>query len=210
MNSYGCNPAWRQYASHWTTSWSSPAQPQHQSALATALAEFTKSADKLAMSITPSQVGEISEMGGAEFFDPKIADKIKASISTNAMTPSVARDYAQDLATRRAAFLANVTTTLQGLEKLNIKQVSLAAGAADLAFLIPIELFDDNLGAFAKELSFIIRLIQDVWEGVTGNPEQVRLESLSSSILTIALGASVAAIATLANIVNKFLDAGAN
>ena len=111
----------------------SPAQPAHQSTLATALTEFEAAAAKLRTSITPSQTMAIAEMGGAEFFDPAIAEIMKSTISTNAMTPSVARDVVQDLATRRAAFLQTVKTTLQGLTKLNVQQTPLAAGQSDLS-----------------------------------------------------------------------------
>ena len=184
-----------------------PAQPPQQNALAVALAEFSKSAAKISDLITPSQSSTISELGGAEFFDPSIAQGIQASISANAMTPSVARDKVHDIATRRRTFLDTVRSTIQGLKTLNIGQAALPAGSADLAFLIPRDLFNNELGDFAKELTFISRLIQEVTEGATGEREPVALESLSSSIPTITLGASLAAIAALATIVSKFLEA---
>jgi hypothetical protein len=185
----------------------SPAQPQHQSALADALEQFSKSAASLGTAITPSQTSAIAEMGGEEFFDPDIADKVKSSISANAMTPSVARDFVQDLTTRRANFLANIKSTIQGLDKLNINQDARPAGYADLAFLIPRDLFENHLGEFAKELNFINRLMQHVGEAITGQLEPVELENLSSSIPTITLESGVQVISTLATIVNKFLEA---
>lgn len=185
----------------------SPAHPPHQSALAAALEQFSKSARDLANSVTPSQAGTIAEMGGAEFFDPAIAERVQASVSANAMTPSVARDKVNDLATRRGSFLDTVRSTIQGLGRLNVKPVALAAGSAELAFLVPRDIFDNNLGEFAKELTFISRLIQDVTEGVTGQSEPVKLQSLSSSIPTVTLGASLGAMAALATIVDKFLSA---
>src|SRR4029077_3748350 len=69
---------------------SNPAPPQHQSALASALAEFEKAVTQMRDSISPSQYELLEAMGGANFFDPLIADKVKASIQSNAMTPSVA------------------------------------------------------------------------------------------------------------------------
>ncbi len=184
-----------------------PAQPQYQSALASALAQFSTSAAKLADSIAPSQATTIAEMGGEQFFNPSIADKVQATISANAMTPSVARDFLQDLATRRKTFLDTVRSTIQGLGTLMVSKAALPPGSADVSFLIPRDLFDNCLGKFAKELSFISRLIQDVAEGITGQQERVELESLSSSTPTIALGASLGVITTLATIVNKFLEA---
>ena len=69
-------------------------------------------------------------------------------------------------------------------------------------------MFDNHLGPFAKELKFIADLIQNITEGVTGQAKPVELEELSSSVPTVALaGAGLAAIATLATIVGKFLEA---
>ena len=184
-----------------------PAEPQHQSSLADALGKFTTAAAKLVGSITPSQDALIEAMGGKEFFDHSIAEKINGSISTNAMTPSVARDFVQDFHSRRATFLTTVRNTRQGLEKIGISEAKLAPGSADMAFLIPRELFKNHLEEFAKELKFIDRLISDFSEAITGKPESVELQELSSSDPTVALIASVFVIEKIAIIVNKFLEA---
>ena len=55
-----------------------PSQPQYQSDLATALATFAKAASELPDAISPSQATAIASMGGEEFFDPSIADKVQA------------------------------------------------------------------------------------------------------------------------------------
>jgi hypothetical protein len=184
-----------------------PANPAHQGALASALATFATSAATLHESISPSQAAIITDLGGGDFFDPSIADKVQASISANAMTPSVARDFVQKLSTQRAAFLATVRSTLQGLKNLRIKEGGVPAGSADLAFLIPRDLFENHLGSFAKELEFISRLIQHFSEALTGQPETVKLEQLSSSEPTITLGVSLIVIKVLGETVNKFLEA---
>jgi hypothetical protein len=66
----------------------SPAQPQQQSSLATALDLFSTSAEGLPQMITSSQSSAIAEMGGGEFFDPLIAQKIQDSVSRNANADS--------------------------------------------------------------------------------------------------------------------------
>jgi hypothetical protein len=184
---------------------SSPAHPQYQSSLGGSLEEFKTAAGKLASAISPSQATTIKEMSGEEFFDPAIADKVQAKISANAMTPQVARDFVTDLATRRAAYLTNLNNTISGLKLLNVQQSHNPPGSADVAFLIPRELFENHLGEFTKELGFINRLIQHVAEGVTGESVPVPLESLSSSIPTITLQATAQVVVTLATIVTTFL-----
>jgi DNA-directed RNA polymerase subunit H (RpoH/RPB5) len=185
----------------------SPAAPTHQSALANSLASFSDASEKLGKRLSPAQSSLIAEIGGGDFFDPLMADKVQASVSANAMTPSVAKGFVADLATRRTTFLATVRQTIQGLAELNVKAVSLKPGTADMTFLIPRELFENQLGPFAKELTIISRLIQDFSEAVTGNIEDVELETLSSSIPTVAVLASAKVVEAIANIVNKFLEA---
>lgn len=83
---------------------SQPAQPQYQNALASALAEFTSAVDKMRERLAPSQLVVIKELGGEEFFDPTIADKVRTMVEKNAMTPSVARDFVKNLASRPKSF----------------------------------------------------------------------------------------------------------
>ena len=184
-----------------------PAQPVHQSALANAIAAFSDASAQLGNALTPTQADSIAEIGGAEFFDPRIADTVRQSIAENAMTPSVARDFVKDLASRRSIFLETMQSTLTGLNELGVKSAFLEPGSADLAFLIPRNLFDDKLGEFAKELIFITRLIETFSEALSGEHQPTVLEGLSSSVPTVAIGASVGLIMCLANLVNKFLEA---
>jgi hypothetical protein len=185
----------------------SPAQPQYQTNLATSLGSLTSAVTTMAAEISPSDATVIREIGGADYFDPALATKIMNSIQTNAMTPSVARDLVTDITAKRAAFLTTVKAARQSLEKLAITESDLKPGTADVAFLIPRNIFDNELGSFAKELKFIGRLIQDLTEAQTGKAEPVLLEQLSSSIPTVALMANLAALSLLGTVINKFLDA---
>jgi len=186
---------------------SSPAHPQYQSDLATALSTFENAAGKLGTSITPSQYSAIKEIGGEEFFDPKIADGVKEAIQTNAMMPSVAKDFAEGLATKRSTFLSTVRGARQNLEKLGIKDSAVQPNAADIAFLIPRDIFDNQLGALAKELTFISRLMQHFSEALTGKAEHVEVEELSSSVPTVTLIAAAGVISVIGTVINKFLEA---
>jgi hypothetical protein len=184
-----------------------PAQPQYQNTLATSLASFTNAATRMTEAISPSDAAIIGDIGGADFFDPALATKVTNSIQTNAMTPSVARDFVSDLTTKRAAFLATVKQARQSLEKLNVTDADLQPGTADVAFLIPRDIFDNELGSFAKELTFISRLVQDFTEAQTGRPAPVILEQLSSSTPTVALIAALPALQVLGLVINKYLEA---
>ena len=184
-----------------------PATPQYQSNLATALGALEKAASQLVTTITPSQYDTIESMGGGEFFEPEIADRVKTSVQQNAMTPSVARDFVQGLSDRRSEFLTTIRDARKNLESLHISASPLQPGSADAAFLIPREIFSNDLSLFAKELSFISRLLGHYGEAVTGEAITVELEQLSSSVPTVAVIAHSSVIAAVAFAVNKFLEA---
>lgn len=184
-----------------------PAQPSLQSNLASAINSFADAAAKMGQSIAPSEAAAIQQMGGSECFDPEIAEKVTHSIQTNAMTPSVARDYVQNLAAKRSRFLATVRAALKSLEELGISDSDLLPGTADVAFLVPRQIFDNELGRFARELTFINRLLQHFTEARTGKAEPVALEQLSSSIPTVTLRADLGVLSLLGTVINKFLDA---
>src|ERR1700733_1952336 len=185
----------------------SPADPTHQTALASHLSAFVAATDKLGAEIAPSDAAEIKDMGGKNYFDQSIGESVRNAIQTNAMTPSVARDFVQQLAKGRAEFLSIVRSTTDGLGRLGIKGTAPTPGTADMAFLIPRELFDNQLLPFSKELRFIALYLENLGEALTGEVRPVQVEQLSSSLPTISLAACIAVISTVALAVNKFLDA---
>ena len=186
---------------------SSPAQPQYQNTLVNSLAAFVSAAAEMARSITPSQATEIEEMGGGEVFDPLMGEKVTSSIQSHAMTPSVARDFVKELARKRADFLETISNARRSLEQLGITGSALDPGQADVAFLIPRGIFDNELTQFAKELTFLSRLVQDFTEAQTGTIAPVTLEQLSSSIPTVTVLAALPALQMLGMVINKYLEA---
>jgi hypothetical protein len=170
------------------------------------LASLKNAVSELPNSITPSQLSLLAEMGGEEYFEFEIADKIQDSVEKNAMTPAVARDFVSKLAARRSEFLATITQTRDGLQELGAKDNPLNPGSADASFIIPRDLFKNELGVFAKELKFLDQLVRDIGEAVTGKVEPVQLETLSSSVPTVAIAANAGIVYVIAKIVDKFLE----
>lgn len=184
-----------------------PAQPNFQNSLASANEALTKAVSQLPSSITPSLRVALVAMGGEDFFDEAIGSKVLTTIQKNAMTPSVARDFVQDLVGKRAAFLDTVRTAKQALEQLRVSDTALEPGTADVSFLIPRQIFHNQLGDFAKELKFISALLQDYSEALTGKAEPVILEQLSSSVPTVALEADLTVLSVLGGVIITFLKA---
>ena len=184
-----------------------PAQPQFQTQLQGNLSNFENAAEQLKDLITPAQRLQIEEIGGSEFFDPAIAENIRKKVQTSAMTPAVARDFVQELTNKRAEFLAVVRSTRENLHRLRIVGSPLKPGEADVAFLIPREMFDNELDQFAKELKFLSRLLRHYAEALTGEIEPVQLEELTSSTPSVAVLLSPLVLHYFSHVVHKFLDA---
>jgi hypothetical protein len=186
----------------------SPAAPQHQNTLASAISTFSAGAERLPQEIGATQWSAIEELGGAEFFEPSIAEKVRGAIERNAMTPSVARDTIQDITTRRAEFLQTVSSTLEGITNLvSAGETRKKVPPAEAAFAIPRELFDNRVGLFAVELKFINQLVEHLSEAVTGEVQPVQLEGLSSSNPTVAIVAGLGVLKLLGSVINSFLEA---
>lgn len=115
----------------------SPAEPSYQSTLATALADLKRAAAAIPGKLSVAELNAIASIQGAEYFDPQMGEKVAESVSNNAMTPSVARDYAKQLATRRAAFLKTVDSAAAELVELGVTGYQLKPGGSDVSFTIP-------------------------------------------------------------------------
>jgi hypothetical protein len=185
----------------------SSAHPQYQSALAVALTALEQAVVSMTGRISPAARSLIRELRGETFFDPGLAIDVKQSVVTNAMTPAVARDFVRDLATKRDAYISNVRTTSGGVRDLGINGDELSTGSAEIALMIPREVFSNNLGMFAKELIFLNRLISHIGEVLTSQAEPIILGHLSSSDPTITLQAGLESMKFLGLAVIKFLEA---
>jgi hypothetical protein len=184
-----------------------PATWQYQSDLASALSALSDGADQLRKRISLTEWGAIDELGGSEYFDPSITDKVRTFVGENAITLSVAHDFVQTLATKRGEFLQVLKTSLEGLRHLLAEEQSRKENPpAEAAFVIPKDLFGNRLGAFGTEINFINQLMEHLSEAVTGEARSAELQSLSSSGPTVVVLAGLGALHLLGDVINFFLD----
>jgi hypothetical protein len=165
-----------------------PNHPQHQAALANSLEALNQGLRLLDEKITPTQLEALEELGGREFFDASMGEKIIRAVAQNTITPAMVRDLVQDLLNRRQTYLTHLHSTQRGLEALGIKGDSPRPGEAELAFLIPRAIFNNHLEDLSKELHTINRIIRFFSEVVTGHPEDAEVHQIASSIPTFVLG----------------------
>jgi hypothetical protein len=184
---------------------SSPTNPTYQAALAAAMVSLSQAVAELVEDVSVEQEEDVLEVGGKYFFDPELASKIKNSISANAMTPSVVSDYVKELTSHRFGYLSTVEQTLDGLESLGVSSDEPEPGSTAVSFIVPRELFKNELAEFSKQLNYISRLILCYSEAITGKPEAVKLNELSCSNPTVVIAAGVKVVSALATVVALFL-----
>jgi hypothetical protein len=103
--------------------------------------------------------------------------------------------------------MATVNQTYTGLTALGINGYVLDEGGSDLSFIIPRSLFSNELGAFATELRFLDRLINDLSEATLGKYLPCELESLSTTTPLVSVITNPHVLAALAKAVGAFLAA---
>lgn len=155
---------------------------------------------------TPAQIVFLRETGAEPYFGPAITDQISSLISANPMTPVVVRDHVNAKMKERASFIANLTSIDQGLNAIGVKAIELSPGEAEIGFLIPRGLFDNNLEGLEKELHSIRHIINFFQEAITGHVEPVDVRQISSTDPLFFFGINVPTMAALGATVTWALD----
>lgn len=158
-------------------------------------AEFSKSINELKVkisslnsSLSNSQLELIEEVNGSDYFSTLIYDKISQSVRDNPITPSVALDQLSEIINKRESYIENLKKLVQGLRIVGIEEVSLEDGQAEIGFLIPRDMFDNNFNSLINKLGLLDKVIGTFSEVVTGNREDVEVRQISTSDPILFLG----------------------
>jgi hypothetical protein len=127
-------------------------------------------------------------------------------MQSNAMTPNVVFNQANQLASQRVAYLEQVARTGTGLDALNIKIRTLQPGEAEIAFLLPRELFNNRLDGLVKELSDLNLILGLFSEAATGASEPVEVHQISTSDPNFFFGMNPVTIACIGGAVTWALN----
>jgi hypothetical protein len=186
---------------------SSPQNPELQSRVSSNLTEFQAAVFKLRAAYTQARLDMLRDISGGEVLGPEIGNWVARWISSNAMTPVVARDFLSDLKARREKKLTELRETKTYLNNLGLQPETPPIGQAELAFLIPRPLFENDFDRFIRELGQVRQIIRSTSEATTGSVESISIGEISSSDPLLFLGVSPATILVLAATVKWLLDA---
>lgn len=170
---------------------SNPQDTGAQNSVASAMNSLSaKVLDEFYDNLTPAEQENFAEISAAPYFSGEMIDQIRSVIAENAMTPAVAVKQVRGLRDRRRGYINSLSSLLQGLEDIGIEADEPPDGEADISFVVPREIFHNNIQGLAKELSVIDRVIKAFSEAATGTPENATLRTLATSdpLITVALG----------------------
>ena len=135
-----------------------PQNPTFQTELSAALGRLSNEYYSMLEEFEPAQVKAIEEIGGHGSFVRDIPNAFSTIINENPLTPAVARDRINQIITERRAFI-NTLTQLNGtLKAIGVEPLELDGGEAEIGFLIPRSMFENQLDIMIKELRNINRV----------------------------------------------------
>lgn len=186
---------------------SNPQEQSYQTALASNMAALSKAVTRdFYEQLTPAVREHFIDIGAWRYFSDELHTELGADISTNAMTPAVAAASARRVRDGRQKFLDTLRQTRDGLAGLGIQPDDLEEGDADIAFLIPRDLFHNHLGGLSKEFSVLDKIVRIYSEAVTGSVEEADVKTISTTDPVITLAVSLLTIQAIGKSVTWLLD----
>ncbi|CAN7705997.1 hypothetical protein [Mesorhizobium sp. LjNodule214] len=159
----------------------SPAEPTHQQALSDALDRLAESLDLFRRPFQPAQVKLLEDIGAGSYFVEDIVGGIRKWISESPATPAVAQDKLAKFIKRRSAYITHLKNLKASLQSVGIKKDELEAGQAEVGFLLPRDLFNNQLDKLIDELRFVKMATLEFSEAATGSAEPIEVRQISTS-----------------------------
>jgi hypothetical protein len=180
---------------------SSPQDTNLQTKYAEAFTKLQSAVQQLAASLTPTEIRELAEIGGTPYFSYQLVERIGQWIADNPISPTVAQKNVAKLVLEREQFLESLRQLTESLKKLSIEPPAAVAGTAEIGFMLPRSLFQNELGPLIKELGVINRILRAFSEATTGSVPPITVKDISTSDPLFFFGLDPVTIATLGGVV---------
>lgn len=184
-----------------------PQDQNHQASLASSMENLSRVLDReIAENLTPALQQHFVDIGAWRYFSDEMSLEIAISIASNAMSPSVAAESARQLRDERQRFLDTLDQAKKGLTGLGIKIDDLDEGEADIAFLIPRDIFQNHIGGLSKEFGIIDRIVRIFSEAATGSAEEADVKTIATTDPVVTLAISLVTIQVIGKSITWLLD----
>ncbi|GAB4247530.1 MAG: hypothetical protein Kow0027_09340 [Saprospiraceae bacterium] len=184
-----------------------PNQPSHQTNLVNSLKNLYSALESSKYNdFSPSWKEIISEISGEIEFGIPLKEKIENILATNSITPANALEEIKNIFTDLQDFQTAIKNTLTGFEALGIEKEDLDAGQCELGYIIPRAFIDNKLSELKNEISELNFILNNLSEAVTGEKQEHKVKTISSSdfLLYVIIGLQVADV--LASATERILN----
>lgn len=174
-----------------------PNQPAHQKNLVTTLNNLKTALRNSKYNSYPPGWKQIAhEIGTEGLLGLELMAELDDIFSRNNITPANALEEIKAINVELQSMSKSIDTSIEGLLGLRIELDELEAGECELGYTIPREFIDNNLSSLKSEigeLNFILGVISEI---VTGEKQEFKVKTISSSdfLIYILIGLNVADI----------------
>lgn len=185
---------------------SAPQDSNSQVNVANKLTALESQIAKVVASYQPTEQKRLQEIGALEFFDNTVVGVIRKSMSENQMTPAVVQQQLEKFIQRRNTYLTNLEAISANLTALKVEEDKLSAGTAEIGFLIPRSLFNNELDGLIKELGVVRLIIRAFSELVDEESEPIEVHQISTTDPLFFFGLSTLTIGAIGKAVTWALS----
>ena len=183
-----------------------PAQPQYQQETSTSLQGLVNALSNSEVnSFSPVWRQTLGEIDGDSILGINLANSIREILARNQITPAVAQSELQILLSSLAEFSGAVDKLVAAFETLGIGAEDLEPSECEVGVLVPRSFVHNELGEFADELKELNRVFGVFAEISTGSRPGFKINTLSSSDLTVFLEAAPVVAACIAHGVERLV-----
>lgn len=185
---------------------SQPNQPQYQQQTSQNYTDLLKRLNSATINaFSPTWQQAVQELGAFELLGNSLSGQIEEIFARNQITPSVAQQELQTLATRLQTLSSAIDQLLAGFKALRVGKEELAPGDCELGVLVPRAFVDNRLDRFAEELEELNRIFGVFAELATGSRPSFEIKTISSTDLSVFLDVGAIVGACVATAVERVI-----
>lgn len=156
-------------------------------------------------SFPPTWLEVVSDLNIQHLLGNSLRDAIRAVMTQNQVTPSIAADRVQELTDELERLDGALDRILEGFAHFGLGAEEVPPGAAEVSVLIPRSAVDDQLSKLGAEFSELERLVLPFVELATGARRPLRVSSIASSDFGVFVDIAPQAAALFARAVERVI-----
>ena len=192
----------QELTSHLANQSNDPANADHQRSVSQSRSELLEALTKAPSNdYPPSWENVLRDYGLTYFVAKNVTVAVDEAFRGNDITPQAVLDALQSVQGELGVSLQHSDQILRVFDELGVKTDDLLPGDVEIAYTVPRELYEESPSKLGKEFREIESLLKPFAEMATGQAQEFKVRSISSSDFMIVLGVSGVSILGAAKVV---------